>query len=227
MSHDNPEIGELLDLLGNNTRRRILESLTNEPKYFIQLSKEIGVSQQAVLKHLFLLENFGLIESFKAKSNLAAPDRKYFQLNRSVYLSIGITGNSMEIKMENIKGPNKIKAKNNMAIENKEGSIKKDEEITDILKNTKHKLELLAKRMQELEDEKIHLLKEKQQILEITHQVIRESLEEDLARRILYSNLISREITDIEELSEILNTREKEIKIIVKSLEDRFSVDLI
>ena len=129
--------------------------------------------------------------------------------------------------MENIKGPNKIRSKNNMAIESKDGSIKKDKEITDILKNTKHKLELLAKRMQELEDEKIHLLKEKQQILEITHQVIRESLEEDLARRILYSNLISREITDIEELSEILNTREKEIKIIVKSLEDRFSVDLI
>ena len=227
MSHNTQEIGQLLDLLGNNTRRRILESLTNEPKYFIQLSKEIGVSQQAVLKHLFLLENFGFIESFKAKSNLAAPDRKYFQLNRSVYLSIGITGNSMEIKMENIKGPNKIKAKNNMAIENKEGSIKKDEEITDILKNTKRKLELIAKRMQELEDEKIHLLKEKQHILEITHQVIRESLEEDLARRILYSNLISREITDIEKLSEILNTREKEIKIIVKSLEDRFSVDLI
>ena len=216
-----------MDLLGNNTRRRILESLTNEPKYFIQLSKEIGVSQQAVLKHLFLLENFGLIESFKAKSNLAAPDRKYFQLNRSVYLSIGITGNSMEIKMENIKGPNKIRSKNNMAIESKEVSIKKDKEITDILKNTKHKLELLAKRMQELEDEKIHLLKEKQQILEITHQVIRESLKEDLARRILYSNLISREITDIEELSETLNTREKEIKIVVKSLEDRFSVDLI
>ncbi len=227
MSHDNPEIGEFLDLLGNNTRRRILESLTNEPKYFIQLSKEIGVSQQAVLKHLFLLENFGLIESFKAKSNLAAPDRKYFQLNRSVYLSIGITGNSMEIKVENIKGPNKIRSKNNMTIESKEVSIKKDKEMTDILKDTKHKLELLAKRMQELEDEKIHLLKEKQQILEITHQVIRESLEEDLARRILYSNLISREITDIEELSEILNTREKEIKIVVKSLEDRFSVDLI
>ena len=227
MSHDNPEIGKFLDLLGNSTRRRILESLTNEPKYFIQLSKEIGVSQQAVLKHLFLLENFGLIESFKAKSNLAAPDRKYFQLNRSVYLSIGITGNSMEIKMENIKGPNKIRSKNNMAIESKDVSIKKDKEITDILKNTKHKLELLAKRMQELEDEKIHLLKEKQQILEITHQVIRESLKEDLARRILYSNLISREITDIEELSEILNTREKEIKIVVKSLEDRFSVDLI
>ena len=227
MSYENQEIGELLDLLGNDTRRRILESLANEPKYFIQLSKEIGVSQQAVLKHLFLLEKFGLIESFKAKSNLAAPDRKYFQLNRSVYLSIGITGNSMEIKMENIKGPNKVKPKNRMATEIKGKYIQRDKEITDILKNTKLNLELIEQRMEEIENEKIGLLKDKQKILQIAHQVIRESLEEDLARKILYSNLNSRDTTDIEELSEILDTREKEIKIIVKRLEDRFSVDLI
>jgi len=227
MSYENQEIGELLDLLGNDTRRRILESLANEPKYFIQLSKEIGVSQQAVLKHLFLLEKFGLIESFKAKSNLAAPDRKYFQLNRSVYLSIGITGDSMEIRMENIKGPNKVKPKNRMTTEIKGKYIQRDKEITDILKNTKHNLELIERRMKEIEDEKIGLLKDKQKILQIAHQVIRESLEEDLARKILYSNLNSRDTTDIEELSEILDTREKEIKIIVKRLEDRFSVDLI
>ena len=227
MSYENQEIGELLDLLGNDTRRRILESLANEPKYFIQLSKEIGVSQQAVLKHLFLLEKFGLIESFKAKSNLAAPDRKYFQLNRSVYLSIGITGNSMEIRMENIKGPNKVKVKNKIRTENKGKYIQRDKEITDILKKTKQNLELIEQRMEEIENEKIGLLKDKQKILQIAHQVIRESLEEDLARKILYSNLNSRDATDIEELSEILNTREKEIKIIVKRLEDRFSVDLI
>ena len=227
MNYENREIGELLDLLGNDTRRRILESLANEPKYFIQLSKEIGVSQQAVLKHLFLLEKFGLIESFKAKSNLAAPDRKYFQLNRSVYLSIGITGNSMEIRMENIKGPNKVKVKNKIRTENKGKYIQRDKEITDILKKTKQNLELIEQRMEEIENEKIGLLKDKQKILQIEHQVIRESLEEDLARKILYSNLNSRDATDIEELSEILNTREKEIKIIVKRLEDRFSVDLI
>ena len=227
MSYENQEIGELLDLLGNDTRRRILESLANEPKYFIQLSKEIGVSQQAVLKHLFLLEKFGLIESFKAKSNLAAPDRKYFQLNRSVYLSIGITGDSMEIRMENIKGPNKVKPKNRMTTEIKGKYIQRDKEITDILKTTKHNLELIEQRMEEIENEKIGLLKDKQKILQIAHQVIRESLEEDLARKILYSNLNSRDTTDIEELSEILDTREKEIKIIVKRLEDRFSVDLI
>ena len=133
----------------------------------------------------------------------------------------------MEIKMENIKGPNKTKPKNRMSTESKGKYIQRDKEITDILKTTKHNLELIEQRMEEIENEKIGLLKDKQKILQIAHQVIRESLEEDLARRILYSNLNSRDATDIEELSEILNTREKEIKIIVKRLEDRFSVDLI
>ena len=133
----------------------------------------------------------------------------------------------MEIRMENIKGPNKVKPKNRMTTEIKGKYIHGDKEITDILKNTKHNLELIERRMKEIEDEKIGLLKDKQKILQIAHQVIRESLEEDLARKILYSNLNSRDATDIEELSEILNTREKEIKIIVKRLEDRFSVDLI
>ncbi len=133
----------------------------------------------------------------------------------------------MEIRMENIKGPNKSKVKNKSVTENKRKYIQRDKEITDILKKTKHNLELIEQRMEEIENEKIGLLKDKQKILQIAHQVIRESLEEDLARRILYSNLNSRDSTDIEELSEILNTREKEIKIIVKRLEDRFSVDLI
>ena len=133
----------------------------------------------------------------------------------------------MEIRMENIKGPNKVKPKNRMTTEIKGKYIQRDKEITDILKNTKLNLELIEQRMEEIENEKIGLLKDKQKILQIAHQVIRESLEEDLARKILYSNLNSRDATDIEELSEILNTREKEIKIIVKRLEDRFSVDLI
>ena len=68
--------------------------------------------------------------------------------------------------------------------------------------------------------------REKQKILEKAHQIIRESLEEDLARRIFYSHLNSGGILDIEELSEVLNTREKELKDIIKKLENRFSVEL-
>ena len=221
MIDNNQEIGELLDLLGNNTRRRILEALTNEPKYFIQLSKEIGISQQAVLKHLLQLEKFGLIESYRAKSNLAAPDRKYFKLNKSVFLSVGITGNSMEIRMESIQN-----RKEDISYEINTNKKQPDKEMTNIIINTKSKLDNISTKIRELEDEKIILLQEKQKILEKAHQIIRESLEEDLARRIFYSHLNSGEILDIEELSEVLNTREKEIKNIIKKLENRFSVEL-
>tara|TARA_B100001013_G_scaffold136467_2_gene80252 strand:+ start:1274 stop:1948 length:675 start_codon:yes stop_codon:yes gene_type:complete len=221
MIDNNQEIGELLDLLGNNTRRRILEALTNEPKYFIQLSKEVGISQQAVLKHLLQLEKFGLIESYRAKSNLAAPDRKYFKLNKSVFLSVGITGNSMEIRMESIQN-----RKEDISYEINTNKKQPDKEMTNIIINTKSKIDNISIKIKELEDEKIILLQEKQKILEKAHQIIRESLEEDLARRIFYSHLNSGGILDIEELSEVLNTREKELKDIIKKLENRFSVEL-
>ena len=83
-------IDVLLDVLGNETRRRILRFLADEPRYFIQLSKDLGVSQQAVLKHLEILEKFGFVTSFEKESEFAAPNRKYFELNRSCMLAIGI-----------------------------------------------------------------------------------------------------------------------------------------
>ena len=46
--------------------------------YFNQLSKEIGIGQQAVLRHMQALENSGLIESYTKKSDLGAPNRKYY-----------------------------------------------------------------------------------------------------------------------------------------------------
>ena len=64
MSDKNLDIEKVLDILGNETRRRILRYLAEEPRYFIQLSKELGVSQQAVLKHLEILQALNLVESF-------------------------------------------------------------------------------------------------------------------------------------------------------------------
>ena len=53
MSFD--EVDELFYLLENPTRRRILQLLSVERLYPLQLSKEIDVTQQAVVKHLRIL----------------------------------------------------------------------------------------------------------------------------------------------------------------------------
>jgi ArsR family transcriptional regulator len=42
----------ILDIIGNNTRRKILATLAQEPMYFNQLAKEIGIGQQAILRHM-------------------------------------------------------------------------------------------------------------------------------------------------------------------------------
>ena len=60
----------ILDIIGNNTRRKILATLAQEPMYFNQLAKEISIGQQAILRHMKTLEDIGLIESYAEKSNL-------------------------------------------------------------------------------------------------------------------------------------------------------------
>ena len=60
----------ILNMISNPTRRRILESLTKEPSYPLQLSKEIGVSQQAIMKNLDLLERNGMVIGHQVSSAL-------------------------------------------------------------------------------------------------------------------------------------------------------------
>lgn len=227
------EAGALLDLLGNVTRRRILEILADEPKYFIQLSRELGVSQQAVLKHLSLLEQFGLVSSFRAKSDLAAPDRKYYRLSRSLSLSVGISGDAVNIDMqslasggkESLSSPSRTAAFRELLSELK--AVEKAKEIATVLKKTDSLVHDLDERTRELEEEKFALLRVKQQALQKAHTMIRDSLEDGLGRRILYSMLGSSERPDIEVLSEELNIREKEIKETIEELERRFSIQLL
>jgi ArsR family transcriptional regulator len=66
----------LLDVLGNETRRRILNLISHEPMYFNQLAKEIRTGQQAILRHVKILEDTGLIESYSEKSDLGCSRQK-------------------------------------------------------------------------------------------------------------------------------------------------------
>ena len=93
----------LLDVLGNETRRRILNLISHEPMYFNQLAKEIRTGQQAILRHVKILEDSGLIESYSEKSNLGAPDRKYYRVNSSFNLSISVSNDNFTIRNEDIE----------------------------------------------------------------------------------------------------------------------------
>src|SRR5512137_2530290 len=75
---DLKDLDMLLSVIENPTRRRILEALVREPHYPLQLSKELGMSQQAIMKHLKVLENNSLVRSYPEESDQGGPTRKRY-----------------------------------------------------------------------------------------------------------------------------------------------------
>ena len=80
---------QLLEIVGNETRRRILALLSEKPHYISEISKKLDVTQPAILKHLALLEKAGVIESFAEESPFGAP-RKYYKIRDSVNIEVAI-----------------------------------------------------------------------------------------------------------------------------------------
>ncbi|WIV65726.1 ArsR/SmtB family transcription factor [Natrialbaceae archaeon AArc-T1-2] len=76
----------LLDLLGNENRRRILQLLARKPCYVTEISEYLGVSPKAVIEHLQKLEDAGLIESRTDDQR-----RKYFHIARHVRLEVNVS----------------------------------------------------------------------------------------------------------------------------------------
>jgi ArsR family transcriptional regulator len=76
----------LLDLLGNENRRRILRLLARKPCYVTEISEYLGVSPKAVIEHLRKLEEAGLIES-----RIDDQRRKYFHIARNLRLEVSLS----------------------------------------------------------------------------------------------------------------------------------------
>jgi ArsR family transcriptional regulator len=77
---------ELLDLLGNANRRRILRLLARKPCYVTEISEYLGVSPKAVIGHLEKLEAAGLIE-YRVDDRR----RKYFYISRGFRLEVAVS----------------------------------------------------------------------------------------------------------------------------------------
>jgi len=76
----------LLDLLGNENRRRILRLLARKPCYVTEISEYLGVSPKAVIDHLRKLEEAGIVES-----RMDDRRRKYFHIARNLRLEVNVS----------------------------------------------------------------------------------------------------------------------------------------
>jgi ArsR family transcriptional regulator len=77
---------ELLNLLGNANRRRILRLLAHKPCYVTEISEYLGVSPKAVIDHLKKLDEAGLVDSRTDDQR-----RKYFSIARNLRLEVRVS----------------------------------------------------------------------------------------------------------------------------------------
>ncbi|MEM0132974.1 ArsR family transcriptional regulator [Acidiplasma sp.] len=102
------DLWTLLNILENNTRRELLKMLANYDSYALELSKAMGISQQAIKKQLDILEKIGLVSaSGIIPSSLGAP-RKIYKSQGFSTIIIDYSKNFMGIKKLDIEYENKV-----------------------------------------------------------------------------------------------------------------------
>ena len=208
----------ILNILGNDTRRKILAVLSEEPMYFNQLAKEISVGQQAVLRHLQALEEGGLIQTYAEKSDFGAPDRKYYRLNNSFILTISLSEDDFTVtKQKIIESRHKNSKKYYKAIDLKpEHAGKALSSLQESLADIEEEMSTLESRLNEL-----HALK--QLILNKVHKIGMYNFEED-ERKILYK-IVKESPQSIAELSNMIGEKESSLKTIISGMRNKMDRD--
>jgi ArsR family transcriptional regulator len=79
------KINEILEVLGNESRRRILSLLSKKPCYVSEISYSLKMAPKAVLEHLEKLEKAGILKSYEDGR------RRYYYINKNLRVEISIT----------------------------------------------------------------------------------------------------------------------------------------
>jgi predicted transcriptional regulator len=97
------DLDVILSVLENPIRRRILRKLAHENNYPLQLSKELNVSQQAVMKHLKVLEESDFVVSYDEPSKKGGPPRRVFTPRKRYCIRIDIGPNTYSEEIQSYK----------------------------------------------------------------------------------------------------------------------------
>ena len=85
----------ILEILGNDSRRRILSLLAKKPCYVSEISYALKMAPKAVIEHLEKLEKAGLIRSFEDGR------RRYYYINQNMRLEISISPHTFQTSLVN------------------------------------------------------------------------------------------------------------------------------
>ncbi len=207
------EFDRIIRILQNPTRRKILERLSREEHYPLQISETLNTSQQAISKHLKTMEKAGIVVSKVGKSNRGGPPTKIYMVNSELSLRIDLGPTLFrtevdELEIEKIQGYKDIEAK--IDKDDKECFLKRKREV---IKEIENEIEDLKKRRQ-------YLLKLKEKALSKGYEYIYEMFDDYMERFVLYYVLDTGQ-RDPRKIAKDFDIREDKTKEIIEDLKEK------
>ncbi len=211
------EFDEMIQLLQNQTRRRILELLSKEENYPLAISRYLDTSQQSISKHLDRLEEKGLVRSKKCKSEKGGPPTKKYSLNREFSLRIDLGPQLFDTELEDLKDE-EIEDYGEIEQNVKEGIVEEG-----YLEGHRKIIQNIGRKIRRLEKERKYLLKLKEKALAEAYNYIHDNFDRYEERKILYYVLDSG-VTDPRKIARYFNVREDEVKDILKNMKEKTKI---
>jgi predicted transcriptional regulator len=218
------DLDRLLKILENPIRRRIIERLSQEPSYSLRISKELGLGQQLVTKHLNLMEDSGLVKA-ETRSSPSGPKRRVFNLTKSFSMIIDV---GPHLFKQNILAF-EIEPEQHQISPTTFTLIKKRDSIIDY-PNEKDKmipfskvLTEIDKKLDALERERTVLLSLRNSIKFEGSKIIQEIGDSD-SRRVFHSAFDEQD-KSIKRISQTLNLREDKVTTIIRKLKNELKTE--
>ncbi len=216
-------LDEMLRILENPTRRRILERLSRESHYPQQLSKELGVSQQAVVKHLRALEASGLVTSVEEKSDLGGPARRAYTARQYVSLQIDVGPSLFRAEMRPlVEAASKVEGY--AWAEEALQRAREDKDVRRRVRRLAETVQRLNREIGDLDRRRAFLVKAKDAALREVHGTVEEVLGSYDERQVLYC-LLEEGDRALDRIAESLDLREKVVQDLVRRIEREFPMD--
>ncbi|WP_456473699.1 ArsR/SmtB family transcription factor [Candidatus Pyrohabitans sp.] len=89
---------ELLDILGNRTRREIIKLVSEEPRCLSELSRETGVEKMALSRHLDSMKRANILTVEEEKIKRGRP-RKYYEIIDHIQLKVDISPEEFSMRV--------------------------------------------------------------------------------------------------------------------------------
>ena len=152
------ELDAVLGTVENPIRRRIIARLSEEPNYQLQLSKELGLSQQLVAKHLVTMEDAGLVSTISQDSP-RGPQRKEYLLKKSFSVTIDLAPNLFRARMFSFGAvPGVQEADERALMVTQVSDLMRYQEGTSRIKPLTRVVTEVDKKLKEMEEERAVLL---------------------------------------------------------------------